>query len=139
MNIDDFSLDKFNIEIPAKCITVPQERIKSSLDDLKSLLLNLTKQNCIIQSDKPGFKNILLAPDAQIPSSYNGFEVTEIKVHKTYSNYTYAEAMKILLPENMTIPTGFETIGHIAHFNLTHDQFPYRYLVGKVLIDVYTI
>ena len=32
--------------------------------------------------------------------------------------------------EDRDIPSGFETIGDIAHVNLGKKQFPQRYLVG---------
>jgi tRNA (guanine37-N1)-methyltransferase len=33
------------------------------------------------------------------------------------------------------VPSGFETIGDIAHMNLTGKLFDYRYLIGRVVLE----
>ena len=44
--------------------------------------------------------------------------------------------LKQLLPPDMDeIPSGFETIGDIAHLNLHGKIFDYRYVVGQVVLD----
>lgn len=44
--------------------------------------------------------------------------------------------LRELLPEDVKdIPSGFETIGDIAHMNLTGKLFDYRYLIGEVVLD----
>jgi len=32
-------------------------------------------------------------------------------------------------------PSGFETIGHIAHLNLAESLMPFKKLIGQVLLD----
>lgn len=49
------------------------------------------------------------------------------------------EVLQELLPEDVVIPTSFETIGHIAHLNLTLTQIPHRFLIAEVLLDVSSI
>lgn len=41
--------------------------------------------------------------------------------------------MEALLPEGMTVPSAFETVGHIAHLNLRDEHVPYKKLIAKVL------
>lgn len=44
--------------------------------------------------------------------------------------------MKELLPPDVEeVPSGFETIGDIAHLNLTGKLFDLRYLIGQVVLD----
>ena len=44
--------------------------------------------------------------------------------------------MKELLPVDIEeVPSGFETIGDIAHMNLTGKLFDYRYLIGAVVLE----
>lgn len=44
--------------------------------------------------------------------------------------------MKELLPPDIDeIPSGFETVGDIAHMNLTGKLFDYRYLIGQVVLE----
>jgi hypothetical protein len=44
--------------------------------------------------------------------------------------------LRQLLPANVPVPTGFETVGHLAHVNLTREQAPFKFLIGKVYLDV---
>ncbi len=44
--------------------------------------------------------------------------------------------MKELLPPDIDeIPSGFETVGDIAHMNLTGKLFDYRYLIGQIVLE----
>ncbi|KAG6512115.1 hypothetical protein ZIOFF_030210 [Zingiber officinale] len=48
------------------------------------------------------------------------------------------EAIKLLealLPEGLIVPTGFETIGHIAHLNLRDEHLPFRKLIAQIVLD----
>uniref|UniRef100_A0A804N3M0 SAM-dependent methyltransferase TRM5/TYW2-type domain-containing protein n=1 Tax=Zea mays TaxID=4577 RepID=A0A804N3M0_MAIZE len=46
-----------------------------------------------------------------------------------------SEVLEVLLPEGVIIPTGFETIGHIAHLNLRDEHMPYKKLIASVVLD----
>ena len=37
-----------------------------------------------------------------------------------------------ILPEGWEIPSSFESVGHIAHFNLRDEYLPYRHIIGQV-------
>ena len=53
-----------------------------------------------------------------------------------YDALSAEEALRRVLPSAVTVPTGFETAGTIAHLNLRspeHDAF--RHLIGAVLLD----
>jgi len=44
--------------------------------------------------------------------------------------------LKQLLPADIDeIPSGFETVGDIAHMNLTGRLFDFRYLIGQVVLE----
>jgi tRNA (guanine37-N1)-methyltransferase len=44
--------------------------------------------------------------------------------------------LKELLPPDIEeIPSGFETVGDIAHMNLTGKLYDLRYLIGQVVLE----
>lgn len=58
---------------------------------------------------------------------------------KPFINILYpyiGEVLKELLPPDIDeIPSGFETIGDVAHLNLTGKCFELRFLIGQVVLD----
>eukprot|EP01079_Euglenida_sp_SAG-EU17-18_P007737 gene7737-1386_t len=42
------------------------------------------------------------------------------------------EVMSSILPKGIPVPASFETVGHIAHFNLRPHQDPYKHLLAQV-------
>ena len=52
----------------------------------------------------------------------------------SYDNYTYKEVLSRLLP-NISVPSGYEVVGHIAHFNLLEQHWPHRFIIGQVCLD----
>lgn len=127
---------RFSRDLIVSGLIIPTNEIKAFLSQYKGLLLNIQKFNCIMPYTTTSQKVILLAPDCVIPESLESYEKITQTISLSYKNFSYVEVLKELLPANVTIPTGFETIGHIAHFNLNPDQLPYKALIGKVLIDV---
>ena len=53
----------------------------------------------------------------------------------SYEDWTADEVLKRLLPNTCEIPSSMEQIGHIAHLNLRDELLPYKYIIGKVLLD----
>lgn len=45
------------------------------------------------------------------------------------------EVLRDLLPADVEVPTGFETIGHIAHLNLREEHLPFKRTIGQVFLD----
>ena len=43
--------------------------------------------------------------------------------------------MQRVLPDGVDVPSAFETVGHIAHFNLREEQLPFRHVIGAVCLD----
>lgn len=52
-----------------------------------------------------------------------------------YSVFSADEVLRRLLPAGMEIPQGFETVGHIAHFNLRSELLPYKRMIAQVVLD----
>ncbi|GJN13022.1 hypothetical protein PR202_ga31355 [Eleusine coracana subsp. coracana] len=54
------------------------------------------------------------------------------------SNAAYCPNVQVLeaiLPEGIIIPTGFETVGHIAHLNLRDEHLPHKKRIAQVVLD----
>lgn len=52
-----------------------------------------------------------------------------------YADMTAAGALRLLLPEDVPVPSSFEEVGHIIHLNLRDVQRPWGRLIGAVLLD----
>jgi tRNA (guanine37-N1)-methyltransferase len=66
---------------------------------------------------------------------FENFNLHPVEVKLTTKNFTTTELLKKLLPSNVTIPSGFEQIGHIAHVNLLDSQLEYKYIIGEVFLQ----
>ena len=56
-------------------------------------------------------------------------------VKLAYENYHWQDILKKLLPKGIEIPGGYETVGDIAHMNLSDEQMPYKNVIGKAILD----
>ncbi|ODQ65231.1 hypothetical protein NADFUDRAFT_25650 [Nadsonia fulvescens var. elongata DSM 6958] len=54
-----------------------------------------------------------------------------------YNHWRADEILHAILPECLhhEIPTGFTTVGHIAHLNVRNEYLPYKNLIGEVIMD----
>lgn len=87
-----------------------------------------------------------LSPDAQkeLAEYLKTGELYELEIG--YENYDTSikpynnvdEALKILLPDVQILPSSYETIGTIIHFNLPKALSPLqKHLIGQVYLDVH--
>ena len=56
----------------------------------------------------------------------------------SYNVLTVDQVLTRILPSNQNIneiPSSFEIAGHIAHVNLRSETLPYKYLIGKAILD----
>ncbi|XP_064984422.1 tRNA (guanine(37)-N1)-methyltransferase 1-like [Musa acuminata AAA Group] len=63
------------------------------------------------------------------------FELVQCQLTLSYDYWQMSELLEALLPDGMTIPTGFETVGHIAHLNLRDEHQSYKKLIAQVVLD----
>jgi tRNA (guanine37-N1)-methyltransferase len=40
-----------------------------------------------------------------------------------------------LLPAGVEVPSSFESVGHIAHFNLRPEVMPFKHIIAQVVLD----
>ena len=61
----------------------------------------------------------------------NGGEETTHSVALDYSHFSIHAVLRAVLPLQLKdVPTGFETVGHIAHFNLRDEYLPFKTIIG---------
>ncbi|KAL5548081.1 hypothetical protein UlMin_003312 [Ulmus minor] len=63
------------------------------------------------------------------------FDLVRCKLTLFYDYWQMNEILEVLLPEDMIVPSAFETVGHIAHLNLRDEHLPYKKLIAKVILD----
>jgi len=51
-------------------------------------------------------------------------------------HFSADEALRQILPPGVPILTAFESVGHIAHLNLKSVHLPYKYDIGRIIMDV---
>lgn len=136
----------FNKVVQVLAIKIPNKEVSRTISNLKPFIFQKKgKKNVYTDPESEDYKLVALSEeqseedlkkklkefyqDDQIP------QITHVGVQYDYSDYNYHEALKLLLPNHIVTPSGYETIGHVAHLNLKEPQFPYKYLIGQVIKD----
>lgn len=137
----------FNKTIPVLACKIPVKMIGEFQKKFKNYLLQIpwvkVVKNIEGENDK---KEILLSKDfgtepEKLPENLReyvtekGLPVDKHEVNISYDNYSTHEALEKVLPEGIVVPTGFETVGHIAHMNLGEEHMPYKYQIGQVFLE----
>ncbi|KGG50864.1 tRNA (guanine(37)-N1)-methyltransferase [Mitosporidium daphniae] len=128
----------FSFTIPTSAICVAPNDIQSVKNALKehALLLDLPKIKPIIR-DPADARLFILLNDVyakeEIPIENS--VVHEYNLSIDYSYWTVAQIIDAILPPDLDRITAFETIGHIAHLNLTEAHMPYANEIGQVILD----
>lgn len=92
-------------------------------------ILILQDQKDIVSANHPILQKCL--------EQHEDCQMTQHTVTTTYEHWTVDQVLRHILPRDTVpeIPSAFETIGHIAHLNLREECRPYKYWIGKVLLD----
>ena len=64
--------------------------------------------------------------------------IESFPITRGYDDMSVDEVLRKLLPKDHVheIPSSFELVGHIAHVNLRDDCLPYKYWIGRVILDL---
>ncbi|KAH9246818.1 hypothetical protein BASA81_015596 [Batrachochytrium salamandrivorans] len=109
-----------------------------------SKLLNLYNIKNVVASTEEGQeagKVILLHPtlvESDLGSVLLSFPTSKVEHRQVvveYANLPADEVLRALLPAGVEVPSGFETVGHLAHLNLRPEQLPFKHRIGQVLLD----
>merc|ERR1719266_956787 len=52
-----------------------------------------------------------------------------------YTNYTFSEAVKHILPEDMESLSSLQIVGHISYVNLRDELLPYKEVIGQIMLN----
>ena len=75
--------------------------------------------------------NPLSSADHDWIAANGGKEVTRV-LSLSYDKFSRHAVLKAILPSTVTdVPSAFEMVGHIAHYNLKEDHLPYRHIIGE--------
>ena len=120
-------IGEFNKRFKEKLLHVPKVRNVIGLED--------TGKKKILLSEKFGTQKDQLPEDLQKYIAEKEVEVEEHHLELGYENISCQEALEKIIPEGIIIPSGFESVGHIAHLNLNEDQMKYKKEIGKIIMD----
>lgn len=62
-------------------------------------------------------------------------EVVPYTLTLGYSYWSADHILKRILPAGVEVPSSFETIGHVAHLNISDDLLSYKDVIAKVIYD----
>lgn len=53
-----------------------------------------------------------------------------------YDHYTVEQILSLILPKHCNeIPSSFEVVGTLAHMNLRPESLPFKFIIGRVILD----
>lgn len=62
-------------------------------------------------------------------------DVVRKKVDVAYEQWSLDEVLRSVIPEGVTVPTSFETVGHVVHLNLRDEQAEWKKVIGEAFLD----
>lgn len=68
-----------------------------------------------------------------LAGKYECFDTMNLTIK--YENWDRDEILKAVLPEDISSPTSYSLVGHIAQVNLRDVHLPYKTLIGEVFLD----
>ncbi|KAJ1560608.1 tRNA(m(1)G37)methyltransferase [Nowakowskiella sp. JEL0078] len=149
-------ISKVSHELFCKHLKVPAVRISSQnvtkfQKILQKHILDLPRTRKVVDVEPPTpsstlnrliLLNPIIAGKDDLPSEIvdildsNGFEFTTYNLILDYNYWTSDQILRSIIPDELDVPSAFETIGHIAHLNLREHYGPYKNIIGNVILEV---
>lgn len=131
--------------LPLLAVDVDERRCSALIEDIRPHVLRMRGVRPVREGAAEGRKRVLLdaslRQDEPLPSSLqravdvSGGELQRFDMHLGYDDLSVREVLRELLPTSVTVPTAYESVGHVVHLNLRPEQLPHRHLIGEVLLD----
>lgn len=112
---------------------------EEDLDDTEIVL----KENCNRGNDKEDTQNDMIYNHPLIQNLLNdpayAYPIIRKSTHDVtigYEHYSVDQVLSKILPKDLhEIPSSFEVVGHLAHITLREEYYPYKYIIGRVILD----
>ncbi|CDW90618.1 UNKNOWN [Stylonychia lemnae] len=133
-------INRFDRDVTYPAVILPVREISAFQKAFYNNLIQVPKLKTVLaiegSQDK---KKVLIARKSEAIDKYvneKEYEYSEEKVQLTYQNLSMNEVLKELLPPDVgEVPSGYETVGDVAHMNLMGKLFDHRYVIGQVVLD----
>lgn len=122
--LKEFTLDKAKLKVIVALEDADQ--IPEGLERKMYRKMLLQKRSDIFDEEK--IKELVSEEGECFKSSH--------KISQSYKDWSTHEVLSRLLPVSPSdIPSSFEQIGRLAHINLRDELLPFKYMIGKVVLD----
>ncbi|XP_011086963.1 tRNA (guanine(37)-N1)-methyltransferase 2 [Sesamum indicum] len=140
---------KFDVQLNLWALRIPREHCKLATRILSGYLLDrprikpitedptCEKNRYMILSEKIQNSDLSEIPSHKVDELKELCEIQVVPYSMTlgYSYWSADHILKQILPPGLEVPSSFETIGHIAHLNITDELLPYKDVISKVIYD----
>ncbi|CAH9102003.1 unnamed protein product [Cuscuta epithymum] len=140
---------KFDLQLNLWALRIPCQHCKMAIRILNGYMLDRPRIKPIIEDPTSKTSRYLILSEtiqnadlsevpAQKLAELEGLCEIEVVPYSLTLGYSYWSAdhiLKQILPIGLEIPSSFETIGHIAHLNITDELLPYKDVIAKVIYD----
>lgn len=144
--------DQFRRALDVPALRVRKEYSETAMKRLRPYLMDTYRglKRVVHDAADGDFRLVLLSDalseaDAQRLAAADGdnggwapkadASVVTHRIEVGYDDLSAGQALRMLLPEGVSAPSSFETVGHIIHLNLKEEQLPHRHAIGAVLLD----
>ena len=121
-------------------LIVPVKQVADLRRKLSQVLLRLPRIKSIYPAESEAERIMVLGNEEALSNAHvkqcleEGCRSTEYVLELEYKDLSTDKVLQKILPVP-EIPSAFEAIGHLAHLNLRDDYLPYKYWIGKVILD----
>ncbi|KAI8335706.1 guanine(37)-N1-methyltransferase [Chlamydoabsidia padenii] len=134
------SIQSFALRIPAKKVKLVQKTVSSDI-------LNLPRMRNVISDPESKETRLLLlrhdlvdtgdlSPETKQLIQDEGLSIVNHTINLDYTSWTTEQILHAVIPNTVKeIPSAYTQVGHIAHMNLREELFPWKHLIGQVILD----
>ncbi|XP_058206791.1 tRNA (guanine(37)-N1)-methyltransferase 2 [Rhododendron vialii] len=140
---------KFDVHLKLWALRIPRELCKVATRILNGFLLDRPrvkpitedptseKTRYMILSEKVQNSDLSDIPGQKLDELKALCEIDVVPYSLTlgYSYWGTDHVLKQILPPGVEVPSSFETIGHVAHLNISDELLPFKDIVAKVIYD----